>query len=756
MRKLLSIVMCCTAALFAQNFKIVGPANPKPHEQTAMDELKEYLGKKIDGKLTIGGASDITFVVGDSELAKANGLLSTELPEEKWVVKSFGDKVLLNGGGTRGALYATYHFLEDCCDIHWWSDIEEYVPKASSLVLPKLDKSGKPAFIYRDIYRTDRLPISPRTAIRNRLNRNGDQVIPSELGGSFNYGPPYHCHTFDKYVPVPEFMESKPELFALSDGKRVGGFYHGQLCLSNQELKPLMFQKLLKYIEEGEAQAKKDGVPAPRIYDISMNDNKKFCTCENCMKVVEKYGRGGEYILFLNYFAEEVAKVHPEIYISTLAYFDTEEPPKGGVRAAKNLIVKLCDTTTSQAISIHTERNKGFREKIEAWSRAADNLFIWDYSIIYGKGITGLPFPSEMYYGEQCRFYRENNVTGVFWEHEHPSKGDLYELKYFLECKMMEDPYQDIDALIRLFMDRYYGPAAKYALQYRKNIFNAAKENNANVPWFPGIAHFSYISDDLCVECEKLLDKAEAAVKGDPQLLRRVRRLRFGLDRLICTRANGIIRHGAAFRIQEGKRLDSTAASRRLTESYVDWFTQYKGLPNLVDEAKEFVKKYTVVRGEVQPPEQFKDRSYYEYGAFDFTPQGENMSIVNDPESTATFALMTVTDVKGDRRSRNYRLPFQFGYHDRRHSKTLLSSKVDKLPEKRGYNWYKVGKVTIPEDGYIYVTGAWTTQIFTSLKELFGKEAEIWISVKHEGPMYYPDQKGPSRIYVDRAVLLID
>ena len=151
MKKLLSILVCCSCALFAQAYRIEGPANPKPYEKTAMEELKEYLGKRIDGKLTIGGVSDITFVVGDSELAKANGLLSTELPEEKWVIKSFGDKVLLNGGGTRGALYATYHFLEDCCDIHWWSEFEEYVPEAGPLKLKALDMKGKPAFIYRNI-----------------------------------------------------------------------------------------------------------------------------------------------------------------------------------------------------------------------------------------------------------------------------------------------------------------------------------------------------------------------------------------------------------------------------------------------------------------------------------------------------------------------------------------------------------------------------------------------------------------------------
>ena len=43
-----------------------------------------------------------------------------------------------------GVLYAAYHFLEDFCDIHWWSDYEEYVPQASSLTLDTLNETGKP------------------------------------------------------------------------------------------------------------------------------------------------------------------------------------------------------------------------------------------------------------------------------------------------------------------------------------------------------------------------------------------------------------------------------------------------------------------------------------------------------------------------------------------------------------------------------------------------------------------------------------
>ena len=156
------------------------------------------------------------------------------------------------------------------------------------------------------------------------------------------------------------------------------------------------------------------------------------------------------------------------------------------------------------------------------------------------------------------------------------------------------------------------------------------------------------------------------------------------------------------------------------------------------------------IRKTIPTPERFKGRSYFEYIAEDFAIQGPDMSIVEDSESDVGVALMTEAD-----KNANYKLPFQFGVYDMRTSKAVLAEKLPNLPENRGYNWYKVGETVTPEDAYIYVTGAWTTQIFISHNELIGKKIEVWISVKHVGPLFYPEQTGNSRIYVDRAIILI-
>ena len=129
-------LMCAGLALGAAPYEVAGPDAPKPHERTAMQELSDYLGKRVAGTVRVGGKEGIVFRVGDTALAQREGLLSTQLPSEKWVIRSFGNEVLLNGGGPRGALFAVYHFLEDCCGVRWWSEFEEDVPSASPLDLP--------------------------------------------------------------------------------------------------------------------------------------------------------------------------------------------------------------------------------------------------------------------------------------------------------------------------------------------------------------------------------------------------------------------------------------------------------------------------------------------------------------------------------------------------------------------------------------------------------------------------------------------
>ena len=86
--------------------------------------------------------------------------------------------------------------------------------------------------------------------------------------------------------------------------------------------------------------------------------------------------------------------------------------------------------------------NKSFHDTIINWSKVCKQLVIWDYAITYDES-AGMPYTSEFDYDTNFKFYADNNVKGVFMEHENPDNADVYDLKVYLEAKYLENPYLD-------------------------------------------------------------------------------------------------------------------------------------------------------------------------------------------------------------------------------------------------------------------------------------------------------------------------
>ncbi len=741
----------CAAALFAQNYKIVGPAEPKPYEATAIKDLTDYLAKRVKGDLTIGGKKNIFFYVGDTQLAELQGLTSIKLPDEQWVVKSFGDKVLINGGGLHGALYATYHFLEDCCDIHWWSDYEEYVPSASPLALPTLDMSGRPAFRYRNIHRGYGGSDMHETAIRNRLNANGARgKISMELGGSVSYGSPDWTHTHHLYITKSEFFNDHPDYFALRDGKRLPGD-SGQLCLSNPDLPSIFADKLCKYIAKDRAEAEKNGTPYPIYYDISMNDNRNVCECEKCVEYAKKYNYSAQLIEFLNEISRLVAPKYPDIFISSLAYFYNDAPPKKEIKTEKNIVIRLCDTTTNQALSILHPDNELFNSYVREWKKHTDNLSIWDYAVAYYKDSAAYPFASEFYYGDLYKFYRDNNVTEIFWEHEYEYCTDMFEYKFFLECKLMEDPDADLAKLQHIFMTRYYGAAASMIMEYRRMLDRDCRENKGNVPfaWPVQYSEFAFIRDLRGYEA--LFDKAEVAVMGDELLVSRIRRARLGIDLLAIQRRGRLHWHGGNVEKGDNDALDYAAMTARVRNDWHKWAEKYKDMKGFVGQVDSVVDAMKG-RCDGKPlvfPEQFKDKDFFYFRPEAFSLFGSDMKLVDDKESPTGKAARVNGKAK-----HYYILPFDMGRYDLETKKQSPYFSMKTVSEKPGYSWYKMGRVTVGRRDDLFFNRSWTIQIPISYPETLGRTFDVWASIKFTGPMYHTNEKdSESFIWQDLVIL---
>ena len=670
---------------------IVSPDAPKPYEATAAKELGAYLAKCVpSGKVTIGadatGRVPPVFHVGDTALARAKGLAAAQIDEDRWIIRSFGRDVVLVGGGTRGTLYAVSHFLEDFCDVRWWSDREEDAPVRDSLALPALDVSGKPAFLYRSIHRShNRAEADPRLAIRRRLNSNGLVPIPAEWGGGVEYGPPDHAHTFDMYLPWSKYGKEHPEWYSLVGGKRIGGHWDGQLCLANPDLRAAFLGKLREMIAKGDAAAREKGLAPPRLYEISMNDNDKACACDACNAEYEKWGKSGQYLKFVNALAAEIAKERPEIFLTTLAYLYTDEPPKGGVRAADNVIVKLCDTRSNAAASILEPGNDVFVKLLAGWQGKFSRLFVWDYAITFDERTLGFPYASEFHYADSYRHYIANGALGIFWEHEYPLVSDLWEIKFYIESRFFEDPYLDEGKLVRDAFRRYFGPAAKAAFAARRRLEAARVRAKAVVMWSN---EFTFIGDDDLAAMSALWDEAERRVRNNAVCLRRVKNARLGTDRLVEYRRKMPVRRADGIYVADVSHLDLSHVNER----------------------------------------------------------GRRGGVIDDPESPIggkAVAFETEPNAHG-----YLSLPFSLGVYDAGAKKVTGCREFKTIDTTPGYHWYTLENTTIPDNAMLYFTRAWQVQAPFGYPRFAGKKFDIRVAAKFEGPEYIPGSTATNRIFI--------
>ena len=542
---------CSIARASDSAIPIILAENATPAETTAANELAEYFGKMTGKEFAVlpevkSGNPSIAVYVGPTAFAKSNNVDCAALGAEEWVLKSVAQNLIVAGGRPRGTLYAAYHLLEDHYGVRWWTPWEETVPRHADFKLPSVDMRKKPVFNIRDIGYVEgpggRAGSVPFCA-HNRLNRSGRGAYQEgdgftdhpQYGGQENYGPPYHVHTLDLYVPSAEYYDKHPEWFALVDGKRAHGAYNAyNLCLTNPELRRFMLERLRGYIEQSRKKLIQSGTTQP-VYHVSYNEAAS-CECPDCKALEEREGGGaGPLLELVNYLADNIRQQYPDVFIETLAYAQSKQPPNT-LKPHDNVIIRLCDSGEDSDMlkPVTAPERKAFRDELLAWGKVASRLRIWDYGITYGAlvGLDEMPLPTAHTYCPDFRFYAAHNVDGIFIEFEPSFQGNMRDFKLWVMMKALEDPYRDYETLLMDFTDGYYGPAGKSVRAYLRALEDEARaRQSATTCWQAGPGRLSYLNLAFIVKAQKLFDDAAQAVRTDAELSRRVGHARLSLDR---------------------------------------------------------------------------------------------------------------------------------------------------------------------------------------------------------------------------------
>ncbi|MBO4345161.1 MAG: DUF4838 domain-containing protein, partial [Victivallales bacterium] len=444
-----------------------------------------------------------------------------KLKDEEFILAGDSGTVTVTAG-KYGFVPATAYYLDKLCGIIFMTPFEKET--ANAKVATRFAEVRRlPAFDLRDLYFTTGMDGGRFSALRG-MNSHGDYTAEfCRNNGMLNrYGGPKFCHTFHLYYPTEKYFDAHPEWYSEIDGKRYRGApRRTQLCMSNKELRKAFAAKLLATIAEDRRKAAELHVDPPYVYDVSQNDCHFFCTCAECTRLKEQYGGrySGLLLDFVNEIAADVTAVHPEIKITTFAYFETELPPSG-IKPHPNVIIVLCDTISNTVKPIRDPENSLFAGKVRDWSKIATGLRIWDYDVNYERPTNELPYDNEDVFQDDLRFFREHRATQFFVEFEFPVTSDARDYKLYLLTELIADPDADVAAAKKRFTDAYYGAAGSLFLRYRELLRQSQARHNTFLSWSATKTLYTHLDYATVNEAQRLFDEGERLLADDAARLR--------------------------------------------------------------------------------------------------------------------------------------------------------------------------------------------------------------------------------------------
>jgi hypothetical protein len=170
-----------------------------------------------------------------------------------------------------------------------------------------------------------------------------------------------------------------------------------------------------------------------------------------------------------------------------------------------------------------TKENAPFMTDLRSWSALTQNLYIFDY--VTGFAQFTAPFPNYHVMAKNLQTFKQHHAIGVLELGQYQSNGgEFAEMKQWILAKLLWNPYQDTERLIRQFIGDYYGPAAPDVLKYYKLCCNIVKADT-HMKFDTDFSNPIY-TEAFMKEGRKLLDNALKMCRDDSAVTRRVEQVR--------------------------------------------------------------------------------------------------------------------------------------------------------------------------------------------------------------------------------------
>lgn len=490
-------------------YRIVLPSFPSASEKKAAEVLQRYLLEISGAALPILTANQDTslyeIVLGQNDRLDQIGLDVDygSLGDDGFAIRTSGERLVIAGGGGKGTLYGAYTFLEKYLGCRMYSLQAKLVPKQERIALGPIDDVQIPVIRFRDTHY--RVTWDPEYGDWHKLDHD-------EHGNRPDWG--MWVHTFNALVPPEIYYEEHPEYYAMVHGKRIPT----QLCLTSPDVLRITIQNLRRKIAEN---------PTATYWSVSQNDNREYCTCDNCKAIDDREGSPSGSII---HFVNQVADQFPDKMISTLAYEYGRRAPKN-IKPRDNVNIMLCSIEINRDKSIISDPTSAdFATDVREWGKIARDIIVWDYVIQFNHLVS--PFPNFHVLQPNLQFFAQNGVSAMFEQGNREVGGEFAELRAYLISKLLWNPYENVDTLMNDFLRGFYGTGAQPIRRYIDEMTQALLRSGKPLRIFgsPMDAETSYLTPELAARYNQLFDEAESRVKEDPIILERVRIARLPLQ----------------------------------------------------------------------------------------------------------------------------------------------------------------------------------------------------------------------------------
>lgn len=461
------------------------------------------------------------------------------LAEDGFLVATSGGNLYIRSGGDKGAIYGVVHLLER------YFGCRRFGPAAA--VFPTRDT----------------LALGPTSDVDNPVNTirivNGDFSKDQDLRDWLRldvtddvFGRGYYVHTFNTLVPWEKYFGGHPEYYSWMNGRRI----KDQLCPSHPDVLTIAVETL------GAAIAAQ---PDRRVWSVSQNDNVSYCQCPACRKAIDEEGSpAGPVIRFVN----QVAARFPDRIISTLAYQYSRQAPRR-VRPAGNVQIMLCTIELNRSLPIEDDpSSRQFLQDIVDWGKISPNLYLWDYTVNFNHHVS--PFPNLHVLQPNIRFFVRHGARQHFQQSNTGAGHEFSELRQYLIARLLWNPDVDGDAVMREFLEGYYGAASPWIGKYIAGLREALGKSRARLDIYePPAAHADgYLSGDEVARYRDWFDRAESVVASDTTLVERVRTSRLPLQYATIEIGKGDLFGPRGFYRKAGERFEPRADMTRLLEEF--------------------------------------------------------------------------------------------------------------------------------------------------------------------------------------------